>query len=119
MRHVVYTKNDLVRSRGRVVSVRENIADADSDTCVVKNFVYLVRRVDACPPVESLPSPQIRIHKKVDTQHPAEGFFFKVKGVVYIKKNRFIFQIRYSHSLRIRILWKTHVLSSDNPAALT
>jgi len=113
MKYVAYKKNDLSRNRGRAISIRENIADKDSDTRVVKNFVYLVTRADAVP--SDLPSPQIRILKKIDTECHTEGFVFRVKGVIYIKKNRFIFQIRYSHSLNIQILWKTHVLAPDKP----
>ena len=113
MKRVSYKKNDLSRNRGRSISIRENIADKESDTRVVKNFVYLVTRVDAVP--EVLPEPQIRILKKIDTERQTEGFVFKVKGVIYIKKNRFIFQIRYGHSLNIQILWKTHVLAPDKP----
>ena len=113
MKHVAYKKNDLAHNRGRAISVRENIADKESDTRVVKNFIYLVRRVDAVP--EQMPSPQIRILKKIDTERRSEGFVFKVKGVIYIKKNRFIFQIRYAHSLNVQIVWKTHVLAPDKP----
>ncbi len=113
MKRVCYKKSDLSRNRGRAVSIRENIMDKESDTRVVKNFVYLVTRADAVP--EDLPQPEIRILKKIDTERHREGFMFRVKGVIYVKKNRFIFQIRYAHSLNIQILWKTHVLASDNP----
>ena len=114
MKRVAYKKNDLSRNRGRAISIRENIADKDSETRVVKNFVYLVTRADAVP--DKIPQPQIRILKKIDTERRTEGFVFKVKGVIYIKKNRFIFQICYSHSLNVQILWKTHVLAPGKPA---
>lgn len=113
MKSVAYKKHDLSRDRGRCISVRENAGDKDSDTLIVKNFVYLVTRVDVVP--EQLPEPEIRILKKIDTEHHSEGFLFKVKGVIYIKKNRFIYQIRYGHTLNVRILWKTHVLAPDKP----
>ena len=113
MKRVAFKKNDLSRNRGRFISIRENDADKDSDTRVVKNFVYLVTRADAVP--EQLPQPQIRILKKIDTERRREGFVFKVKGVIYIKENRFIYQIRYAHSLNIQIVWKTHVLAADKP----
>lgn len=113
MREVAYKKNDLSDSRGRVISIRENVADKDSVTRVVKNFIYLVTRADCVP--EEIPQPEIRILKKIDTERHREGFVFKVKGVIYIKKNRFIFQIRYAHSLNVQILWKTHVLVPGKP----
>ena len=116
MRQVEYIKNELSRHRGRFVSVRERINDEETDTSVVKNFVYLVTRVGACP--DKLPAPEIRLMKKIDTQANREGFVFKVKGVIYIKKEDSVFQIKYSHGLNIKIFWKTHVLSSDNPAAI-
>jgi hypothetical protein len=113
MKQVAYRKNDLAHNRGRAISIRENVADKESDTRIVKNFVYLVTRVDSVP--AQTPSPEIRILKKIDTERHREGFVFKVKGVIYIKKNRFIFQIRYGHSLNIQILWKTHVLAPGKP----
>jgi len=113
MKSVTYQKSDLSRNRGRAISIRENVADKDSHTRVVKNFVYLVTRVDAVP--EQIPQPEIRVLKKIDTERRREGFVFKVKGVIYIKKNRFIFQIAYGHSLNVQILWKTHVLAPDKP----
>jgi hypothetical protein len=113
MKHVAYKKNDLSHGRGRTISVRENIADKDSDTQVVKNFVYLVTRADSVP--DTLPQPEIRILKKIDTERHTEGFMFKVKGVIYIKQNRFVFQVRYAHTLNVQILWKTHVLASNKP----
>ena len=116
MRQVAYKKHDLALNRGRVISVRENIAENDSDTSVVKNFVYLVTAADAVP--KEIPQPEIRIIKRIDNQRHSERFIFRVKGVVFIKKNRFVYQIRYAHSLNIQILWKTHVLSMDNPVAL-
>ncbi len=116
MKQLGYLKQELSRNRGRLISIRENMSDEDSDTATRKNFVYMVTRVDAVP--DELPVPQIRVIKKVATEQRYEGLLFKVKGVIYIKKNRFIFQIRYCHSLCIQIYWKTHVLSSDKPAAL-
>ena len=113
MKCVTYQKNDLSRHRGRSISIRENVADKDSETRIVKNFVYLVTRVDAVP--EELPQPQIRVLKKIDTERRNEGFIFKVKGMIYIKKNRFIFQVCYGHSLNVQILWKTLVLAPGKP----
>jgi hypothetical protein len=116
MRQVAYSKQELDRNRGRVISVRESMADNNSETFVTKNFVYLVARVDSCP--KDIPQPEIRIVKKIDRQENHEGFVYRVKGVVFVKKNRFMYQIRYAHSLNIKVLWKTHVLSMDNPVAL-
>ncbi len=114
MKQVSYRKHDLARYRGRAISVGETVAENDCDSRVVKNFIYLVTRVDALP--AALPAPQIRMMKRVDTTAQQEHFVFKVKGVIYIKKNRFIFQIRYCHSLNILMSWKTQLLSSQKPS---
>ena len=113
MKCVAYKTYDLSGNRGRRISVRENTADKESDTRIIKNFVYLVTRADAVP--EKMPEPEIRILKKIDSESHSEGFLFRVKGVIYIKKNRFVFQIRYAHTLNVQILWKTHVLAPDKP----
>ncbi|MFH0753642.1 MAG: hypothetical protein V2A70_03650 [Candidatus Omnitrophota bacterium] len=113
MKQVSYAKHELSDQRGRTIAVREADSDAETDTSLTKRFVYLVKRVDICP--EQAPTPQIKVLKKVDTEHQKERFLLKVKGIVYIKKARFIYELRYCHSLDIRMLWKTHVLSSDNP----
>ena len=113
MKRVAYKKTELSNNRGRAISIRENDADKESDTRIVKNFVYLVSAADAVP--GNLPQPEIRILKKIDTEHRKESFVFKVKGLIYIKKNRFIFKVRYVHSLNVQVVWKTHVLAPDKP----
>lgn len=105
MKDVVCRKRDLFKNRGRIVSVIEDVTQHDINTRVVKNFVYIVRRVDAVP--KMLPTPKIRMLKGVDTQARQEHFIFKVKGAVYIKEKRFIVELRYSHSLNIFMQWKT------------
>ncbi|MEI8012550.1 MAG: hypothetical protein WCI27_08775, partial [Candidatus Omnitrophota bacterium] len=104
MKDVMYRKRDLARNRGRVVSVIENVTQHDNNTRVVKNFIYMVTRVDAVP--KNPPSPKIRMMKGVDTLSRQERFVFKVKGVVYIKEKRFIFELKYCHSLNVDMQWK-------------
>lgn len=111
MKDVVYRKRDLFKNRGRIVSVIENVAQHDSSTRVVKNFVYMVSRVDAVP--KTLPTPKIRMLKGVDTQAREERFVFKVKGSVYIKEKRFIFELRYCHSLNVLMQWKTALVPAE------
>jgi len=116
MKQVAYIKNELLGKKGRTIAIRENVSDAETDTSLIKRFIYLIKRVDSCP--EKAPAPEIRILKKIDTERQREGFLFKVKGVVFVKKHRFIYELKYCHSLNIKMLWKTHVLSSDNPVTL-
>ncbi len=115
MKNVIYTKKELGSHRGRVLSVREKAVEKDCDTAIRKGFVYLVSSVDAVP--AEIPAPDIRVIKSIDQVVGIEKFMFSVKGTVYFKKNRVPFRVDYMHSLRIKAVWKTHVLSSD-PAAL-
>ena len=96
MKNVTYLKRDLSGNKGRVVSVRESLSTKECDSQIAKNYVYLVRSVDMIP--EEIPSAQIYMDKKIETDTQKEGFRFKVKGAVYIKKNRFIYRVDYCHS---------------------
>lgn len=116
MKNVVYMKRDLSANKGRAVSIREILNDKDCDSRIIKNYVYLVRRVDSVP--EEIPKAQINVVKNIDTDAQEEMFRLRVKGMVFIKQNRFVYRIDYCHSLLIRMVWKTHVLSSQDPAAL-
>jgi hypothetical protein len=114
MKNILYKKREFV-DRGRVVSIRENSADKECATRVMKNFVYLISRADQIP--QEIGAPQIRIVKKVEGEPKVETFLFRIKGEIYVKERRFIFRVQYCHSLNVHIFWKNHVLSSK-PAAL-
>ena len=114
MKDVAYIKREMV-DRGRVVSVREHSQDKDCETRVMKNFVYLVSWADAIP--QEPEAPEIRITKKISAEDKTESFVFKVKGSIYVKEKRFIYRVRYCHSLCVHLYWKNHVLSTK-PAAL-
>ena len=116
MKDVLYLKKELSNRAGRYVSIRELQHDKECESRITKNFVYLVHRADMIP--QELPKPRIDITKRIDTEAQTEGFRFKVKGTVYVKQNRFIYQVDYCHSLFIKMVWKTHVLSSKGPVAL-
>ncbi|MBF0569378.1 MAG: hypothetical protein HQL18_01195 [Candidatus Omnitrophica bacterium] len=116
MKNVTYLKRDLTGNKGRAVSVRESLASKECDSRVVKNYIYLVNSMDMIP--DETPSAQIYVTKRINTETQQENFRFKVKGAIYIKKNRFIYRVDYAHSLLIRIIHKTHVLSTQGPAAL-
>ncbi len=114
MKRVTYIKREFV-DRGRVVSIRENQDDKDCLTRVMKNFVYLVFHADAIP--EDIPAPEISIVKQISSVKKTETFVFKVKGAVFVKEKRFIYCVKYCHSLCVHMFWKTHVLSTK-PAVL-
>jgi hypothetical protein len=114
MKNVIYKKRELPH-KGRAISIREQFADAESSTRVMKNFIYLISRVDEIP--GKIPVPEIRVAKYIDTASKTEAFLFKVKGEIYVKEKRFNYRVSYSHSLFITMIWTTHVLSSK-PAAL-
>lgn len=109
IRNVTYKKHEFP-DRGRVISIRENSADKECATRVMKNFVYLVSRADEIP--QNVPSPEIRMTKKVAEEGRCETFIFKVKGAIFVKEKRFIYRVDYSHGLTVHMNWKNHVLSS-------
>jgi hypothetical protein len=115
MKTVTYRKRDLARFKGRFVAIREVHPDADCDTNIAKNFIYLLSRVDQLP--DKPPTPTINVIKRIDTAANTETFRLKVKGEIFISRGRFIYRVEYCHSLKVRLLWKIHVLSSK-PAAL-
>jgi len=112
MKNVIYSKKDLTHHRGRAISVREKADDKQCDTSIRKSFVYLVHRADTIP--DKIPAPEVRVIKVIDSVSQREIFFLRVKGTVYFKQNRFIHRVDYMHSLLVRMLWKSHVLSSDS-----
>ena len=116
MKDVVYLKKELTNRVGRYVSIRELQHDKECESRITKNFVYLVKSADAIP--QDLPKPRVDMTKRIDTELQTEGFRFKVKGTVYMKHNRFIYRVDYCHSLFIRMMWKTHILSAKGPVAL-
>jgi hypothetical protein len=115
MKKVTYRKRDLARFRGRFVAIREIHRDTDCDTQIAKNFVYLLSRADQLP--DKPPTPMIYVTKRIDTAANSEIFRLKVKGEIFVTRGRFIYRVEYCHSLKVRLLWKIHVLSSK-PAAL-
>jgi hypothetical protein len=115
MKNVTYRKRDLARFKGRFVAIRELHKDADCDTNIAKNFVYLLSRADQIP--AQPPTPMIHVTKRIDTAANCETFCLRVKGEIFVAKGRFIYRVEYCHSLKVRLFWKIHVLSSK-PAAL-
>ncbi|MBF0618613.1 MAG: hypothetical protein HQL19_00415 [Candidatus Omnitrophica bacterium] len=116
MKNVTYKKRSLPENRGRVVSVREALSDQECDSRSMKNYVYILSRADAVP--KDIPVPEIHVTKRIMNEGQDEAFFLKVKGIIYTTKGRFIYKVDYCHSLTVQMHWKTHVLSSKDPAAL-
>ena len=114
MKNIIYKKRDFIHP-GRVVSIREQSADKECTSRVMKNFVYLISPADMIP--ENIGAPEIRIVKKMQTAPRIETFLFRIKGEIYVKEKRFIYRVQYCHSLNVHMFWKSHVLSSK-PAAL-
>lgn len=115
MKHIRYFKREMAKRRGRIVSVRENHEDQQCISRTMKNYVYLVTRVDALP--SEAPDPEISVIKNIDTRFQKEFFYFRVKGVVFMRRKRFIYRVEYIHSLTVKMITKTHVLSESDTAA--
>ena len=109
MREVLHKTREVLKGNGRTVLITEHKEDKDCVSDVRKEFVYAAREADR---EETLPVPQVHIEKFYDTLNREEFFSLRVKGAMYMHRNRRLVKIGYSHRLRIRLHWKNHV---DSP----
>ena len=91
--------------------------DKDSKTKIRKSFVYHVTHVDEVE--KDAPAPQIHITKIFDSKNKIEKFHLVVKGSFFMTHNRFLVKVRFRHTLRIQIFWKTKDFSPKKSVALT
>ncbi len=112
MRKILFKNLTSLKKRRKVISVSERSEDKECNTHVQKSFVYIVSpeiRIDG-----SISQPDIYIKKYFNTRTKEEKFYFKVKGYFYITKDLSFLKVSFCHSLRINILWKTKVCSSNS-----
>lgn len=115
MKKIIYYKKDFTSHPLRGVSLRESLEDAESYTDIKKTFVYKVSCVDHIE--ENMPKPEVFVMKRSLNQGRKETFRCVIKGVVYVRENRFLYAVQYSHGLLIDLKWKTHVLR-EHPSVL-
>ena len=106
MREIAYKHLTSPKHRRKIISVSERSDAQDCRTTTHKRFIYVVNQM---PEGENAPNtrPQFHIHKVQNAQTKTERFAFKVKGIMCINREEQNFLIRYSHSLRVNIVWKT------------
>ncbi len=108
MRDMLHKTKEVLKGRGRIILITEHKEDRDSVSDVRKEFVYVTRETDR---EEALPAPQVRIDKFYDSENRDEFFALRVKGALYTYRHRRLMKIGYSHHLKIRLHWKSHVAS--------
>jgi len=106
MREIAYKHLTSPKHRRKIISVSERSDNHDCHTTTQKRFIYVINQI---PEKESSSAtrPQFYIHKVQDAKTKTEKFAFKVKGIMCITREEQNFLVRYSHSLRVNIVWKT------------
>ena len=117
VREILYKRKQSLKTRKKVISLREKAEDKDCKTIVNKHFVYIVSRVDSME--EQLASPDVFIKKSILTKSKTEKFSFRVKGSFYLNKDRMIYLVGFCHSLKILIEWKQKDFSPKKSVTMT
>ena len=117
MKNILYKKKQSAHSRRKIVSICECSEDKECKTYVRKNFLYIVTKEEEAE--DDLSVPQVFIKKAIDTKNREEKFSFRVKGCFYTSRDRINFKVRFCHSLKIRITWKTKAFSPKSATQLT
>ncbi len=105
MRQIAYKHLTSPRHRRKVIAVSERNDTPECVTTSHKRFIYIVNEQHG--PQEQPPKPEFFIVKAQDARQKREKFSFRVKGTLFITREAQTFRVRYSHSLKVRIDWKT------------
>ncbi len=109
MKDVLYKNLTSIPKGKKTILIREKSEDQECLTYIRKSFIYLAtNEVRINQPADA---PQIFIKKLFNSKTKEEKFSFKVKGFFYITKDFSFVKVRFSHTLKINIHWKTKVLS--------
>ena len=108
MRDVLHKTTEVLKGRGKVITLREHTEEKESITDVRKNFIYLASEAQG---EEEQSIPQVHIAKSFDSEHGDEKFSFRVKGFFYVNHGRRMMRVDYSHTLRINLHWKIKMTS--------
>ena len=108
MRNLLHKTREVLKGQGRIVLITEHKQDHECVSSVRKEFVYVAREADR---EETLPVPIVHIEKSYDSQNRDEFFSLRVKGALYMHRNRRLMKIGYSHRLIIRLHWKSNSAS--------
>ena len=117
MKDILFKKVSDLKKRTKLLSISQHSEDKECKTHVQKSFVYMISPVEETDPQPS--HPQVYITKSVNTKTKVEHFCFEVKGSFYLSYNRSLMKVRFHHTLKIDIAWKTKIFSPKKSAVLT
>ena len=103
MRDILHKTTEILKGRGKVITLREHAEEKDCVTDVRKNFIYVATEAQS---EEKQPAPQVHIAKSFDSVRRDEKFSFRVKGFFYVNHNRRLMKVAYCHTLKINLHWK-------------
>ena len=103
MRDVLHKTTEILKGRGKVITLREHTDEKECITDVRKNFIYLASEAQS---EEEQSIPRVHIAKSFDSVHRDEKFSFRVKGFFYVNHSRRLMRVDYCHTLRINLHWK-------------
>ncbi len=116
MKEVLYRNATSLPKGRKAIFISEKCEDKECRTYVRKSFVYLVSpEMRVCQPANA---PDIHIRKAYNSKTKEEKFTFRIKGYFYITKDFSVLKVRFCHSLKIKILWKSKLFSPKS-ATLT
>jgi len=103
MRDILHKTQEILKGRGKVITLREHTEEEECITDVRKNFIYVATEAQI---EEKQSIPQVRIAKSFDSVRRDEKFSFRVKGFFYVNHSRRLMKVNYCHTLRINLHWK-------------
>ncbi len=115
MRDVLHKTREVVHGRGKVIVLAEHAEDKQCVSDVRKKFMYVAKEVDEDG---GTATPVVHIEKSFDSKTRDEFFFMRVRGFFHVYRNRRLVKIGYSHTLRIRLHWKTKNTLANKPVTI-
>ncbi len=116
MRDMVHKTQEVLSGRGKMVSILECNEDKQCVSFVRKNFLYLAQEGEY---YEETPcTPQVHVSKSYDNVTQEEKFCFRVKGFFFVHRSRRLVKIGYSHTLNVRLRWKSSSISPKKTVSL-
>lgn len=115
MRDVLHKTREMISGRGKVIVLAEHAEDKQCVSDVRKKFMYVAKEVDDDG---GTATPVVHIEKSFDSKTRDEFFYMRVRGFFHVHRNRRLVKIGYSHTLRIRLHWKTKSNLANKPVTI-
>ncbi len=104
MKKMTFQRENDVKKRMKTIMVYSETEDKECTTRMKKGFVYQVTPVDKVQ--EGHTVPEVHIRKTQNSKNKTEGFSLRVQGTFYLRHERMLVQVRFTHTLDIDIHWK-------------